>query len=255
MLDSGQDAGVTALGLATDLILGLTGTAIAALIGTAWLFVQRWRARRLWPFGGERFAVVLATSTSTHTGTYTRTASGIGQVRSLAVLVPSIYRAWRGKLDVSNVLLSDDITDEWTRDLIVVGGVKNNKVTREMLSKYRDRHADRGWPDVQQVGSAISWNGTEYTAVTDSDVVYRDYGMVLRWANPFHEGCSVILFAGASTYGTIAASLWYAGQRQPSSQHESKHLLRKNHFIALVEADVRDGHVALPRLLAGEPLE
>lgn len=243
--------------LAVDALVGIVVSVVLASVPLMRWWLLKRRARKLWPIQASRVAVVLSTSAATDTGKYIRTASGIGQVRALAIIVPSIYRAWRGRLDVSHVLLSENVTTEWTRDLIVLGGPKNNQVTDQILKKFqRAASSHPGWPVVTQVNSTIFWSGIEYEAeVCQDGSIAEDFGLILRWRNPFNERMSLVMLAGASTFGTIAASMWYCGENRPSEDTASKDLKDAPHFIALVRADVRNGHVAIPSLVQGVSLD
>lgn len=63
-----------------------------------------------------------------------------------------------------------------------------------------------------------------------------DFGMILRCESPFHKDRTVIVLAGASTFGATAAAKYFV-------QHCK---YRKGSFASIVRAEVRDGHVLSP---------
>src|SRR5579859_2966623 len=99
--------------------------ALLTLIGV-WLSV-RLPNRKLWQISNPSSLVVCAaTSTSTNTGVYRRPATGIGQVRALAVATRSLTQAYHRHLDIQNILLSvDPLHDRIENDLLILGGPKN----------------------------------------------------------------------------------------------------------------------------------
>ncbi len=239
------------LDAAKDVLVNLLAAGLLALAAAAWAWNRRLRARSLWPFRGDKFTAVLATSSTQSTGIYMRPASGIGQIRALAILVPSILRAWRRRVDVSDVMLSADVTSEIDNDLVLLGGPKNNKITHDFLARVQGTD---GAPN--QIDSIIYWEGAEYSAKLGEGVAAQeDFGLILRWKNPHDPQRTVILLSGASTYGTIAAALWYVGQRDPTSEQESKSLMQNRYFTALVRSPVTNGRVGVPVLLKGSALE
>lgn len=238
-----------------EIAINLIAAGVVALLTAVWGWNRIRVARKIWPFRGRKFTAILSTSVQTPTGQYLRPASGIGQIRALAILVPSIVRAWRRKVDVSDVMLCQDVTSEVNNDLVLLGGPKNNSVTDSFLQQLGTAHPDAP----SQTDSVIDWSGAYYQAkhgkpgqgsgTRVSSATQRDYGLIIRWSNPFDRSKVVILLAGASTYGTIAASLWYVGQRDPECEQESRRLLKSKYFAALVESPVSGGHVGLPRLV------
>jgi hypothetical protein len=215
----------------------LAGLALAKLRDTL-------PSRRLWRLDDpSRVVISVAHSTASHTGKYLRPATGIGQVRALALLMPSLRRAY-SDLEIRNIYLSSEsLLDRLECDLICLGGVKNNKVTEDVLDHLGDRCP------LSMKDSEIFWTEqgeTEaYEGAIDNGQVVRDFGLIVRTENPFNskDKRTVVILAGSHTYGTIAAARYFCAElgspfrRQPRS------------FAALVESEVRDGYPASPRLL------
>ncbi|KAA0935847.1 hypothetical protein [Streptomyces apricus] len=130
-------------------------TGIGGLV--RWLVVRRLPARRIWRYAGAgELSVVLDTS-HIDTGRYQRPVAGLGQVRALSVLIPSLTHAYRD-LDLEKVRLSAHLPGhEMEHDLLVLGGPKNNEVARRVLEAMADVLP------FQLGAGAITWEGTDYT--------------------------------------------------------------------------------------------
>ncbi len=224
------------LGLAVNLIWVALGT-IGVL--TVRLLVEVSPTRRLWRLRDPRTLVICAsTSIRTDTGEYYRPATGIGQVRALAITTHSLHRGYRN-LDTRNILLSDDqIHGRIENDIILLGGPKNNTFTRRLLDKLKSQ------PVADQSGSVISWlrppNQREFVPATSDRLVTTDYGLIVRVRNPFSTSdTTACLFSGGHTYGTIAAARYFAEtlfQRARFARGVARN------YAAIVRCDVVDGH-------------
>ena len=114
---------------------------IGVLLTFIGYFIQvRMPKKRLWQVKDPSHLVVWsAASTKTNTGVYHRPATGIGQVRALTLATRSLNQAYSKKLDVRNILLSDDdIQNSFDNDLLILGGPKNNRVAAEFLDLLHD---------------------------------------------------------------------------------------------------------------------
>ena len=115
-----------------NLLSNILWIPIGAFLAYAWFFLQvRLPGRRLWHYKDPScLTVCAATSTLTNTGVYKRPATGIGQLRALAVATRSLYRAYRRNLDIQNILLStDSLQERIENDLLLLGGPKNNGIS------------------------------------------------------------------------------------------------------------------------------
>lgn len=219
--------------LGINLLAGVLLAAAAVVFSRLGFILSR---RRLWRLSDpERVAVCVSESVVVQTGKYRRPATGIGQLRALAVIAPSLQRAYR-KLDLSDVRLSTDpLFEHLEVDLISLGGSKNNQVTRDILSCLQKQD---GLP-ITSDGSTIGCGGQIFEAEIDDDGVVMDYGFVVRARNPFNSHRRVVVIAGASTYGTAAAARYFV----------ERCLWRQGDFFAVVSAPVRQRHVTEPRLI------
>jgi hypothetical protein len=228
------------------LLFAVTSIGSAVISGAFFLLVQRAYARVssrwLWQLRDPKTArIFVADSTTTDTGEYVRPATGIGQVRALAALAPSLARAYP-EIDFDRTLMASECTGEMLEsDLVVLGGPKNNQVSRDLLAALGDRCPAR------QEGSQIIWSDGSgkqraYSGIVEQGDVKRDVGLVIQCPNPLNKNRTLILVSGSHTYGTVAAARYFVqrGRTLPD---------RRNGSVALVEADVRHGHVFAPRLL------
>lgn len=241
-LGSGRAEGDIAMnvvaGAVGSQILSAAVAAVLTGIGTLvrWFVVKRLPARRTWRYlnaGG--LSIVLDTS-YIDTGRYQRPVAGLGQVRALSVLVPSLTHAYRD-LDLEKVRLSAHLPgSDMEHDLLILGGPKNNEAARRILEAMTEALPFR-------LGEgAITWEGTAYTGDAANGEVVRDCGYIVRAANPLNPDKRVVLIGGWSTYGTVAAARWLAESGASRSLPAD--------VAVLVEASVlRDGHVSTPRVL------
>lgn len=189
--------------------------------------------RRAWHLtDSSRLVVCVAASAATDTGEYVRPATGIGQVRALAVILPSLNRGYR-ELDVDHINLSSEALHRGRdHDLICLGGVKNNRITAELLDTLSD------YVPLAMQGSTIIWDGEEFIGEVGDGVVAKDYGFIIQTRNPFaYRERRCVILAGSHTYGTIAAARHFV------NKYGRLRVWNLNSFAALVCADVRDEYV------------
>jgi hypothetical protein len=229
--------------------------AIAAAVGgfvarKAALFVP---ARLLWRFDDpDKLVIVLPESTQSYTGRYTRSGTGIGPVRAMALIAPLLGHAYP-RLDLQRVFLSDrPLDDRLEGDLLLLGGPRYMPLTRTFLDELHERFGVN-----QGTGASpteILWktgSGVElYDGTFDGETIIVDHGFVIRARNPFNPAKTVILISGAHTFGIVAAARFIAEDlRNPLRHLGERSVLLKREFAALLEARVADGHVLPPRLL------
>jgi hypothetical protein len=192
------------------------GLALSAVITFALARVRISRAKRLWRLEKpDSLTVVLSTSGYELTEAYERKMTGLGQARALGMLVPSLTRAY-GNINTNAVTLSvysDGASREG--DLILLGGPKNNEVTRDVLLRLATvlpvtlrtegdevivRRTADGGEEVLEPASTPS---------PSRDRPGYDYGYILRARNCFNSATSMTVFAGTHTYGTAAAVRYF----------------------------------------------
>jgi hypothetical protein len=228
----------------------------ALLAYIVFYFQVRHPRRRLWHLHDPgNLVICAANSTTTDTGVYQRPATGIGQVRAIALAIESLSHAYRKNLAIRNILLSTDhVQERIENDLLIVGGPKNNRVAEKFLDLLADEQ-----PAIQ-IGTVITWRKTRLAgrwmndaAVTTYDgqaieqQVVKDYGLIIRCQNPFtSRNRTAILFSGSHTYGTVAAAKYFTDDMQ----RQIGTLLRngKKNCALLVSAQIIDGYPTKMRL-------
>ena len=239
--------------MGTDLLINLLASFIWFVIGYAFYHFSRFQrvikpTTRLWNIKDYKNLIICAaTSTKTDTGHYVRPATGIGQLRALGYAVESLSKAY--DLKIQNILLSDDqVQKQIEKDIIILGGPKNNIIARLFLDKLRTikEVAD-------QDGNTIKWilpnEEKEFNGSRKNKEVVKDYGLIIRTKNPFTSAqnrTSVCLFTGCHTYGTIAAAKYFTNFYIKKAGIFSK--LKENIFL-LVECDVVDGFPVAIKLI------
>ncbi|QMU69079.1 hypothetical protein [Streptacidiphilus sp. P02-A3a] len=222
-----------------DVLSAVVGAGVAGAAGaTRWLVTRRLPARRIWRFDeGTDAVVVVATLVKADTN-QNRLATGLGQVRGVSLIAPSLMRAYRSA-NVENIRLSALVGgSDLERNLVVLGGTKNNAVTERILSGLGGQLPFT----LTRSGEVINWQGDIRESDFQNGKVVRDYGVIVRSVNPMAPGKRIVLLAGLRTYGTVAAARWLlsqGGARQLPAD-----------VAVLVEADVLpDQHVGVPRMI------
>jgi len=230
------------LDLTSNMIWLLLGILAAKILN---LFRVVLPSRRLWKLVEPKKVILCSSnSTMTDTGEYLRPATGIGQVRALALLVTSLNRAY-GKIDFSNVFLSTDQMHEFLEnDLILLGGAKNNELAARYLGLMGIYQ-----PAIMK-GSSILWRkkleqqwvddrAEEFHGLTKDAKVDTDFGLIMRTQSPFtNQSRTVVLFAGSHTFGTVAAAKFFT----ESLHKELRGEINKRNITLLVSTQVIGGY-------------
>jgi hypothetical protein len=223
---------------------------VGALLAYLGFWIQvRFPNRKLWQLKDPAHLVVCtANSTTTNTGVYQRPATGVGQVRALILATRSLNRAYRRQLDIQNILLSNEpLQERIEHDLLVLGGPKNNETTAKFLELLNDEQPARIvgqiiiWRTNYQNNQWMDQGAIEYEGRATNRKIDRDYGLIIRSYNPF-TSCdrTAILFAGAHTYGTIAAAKFFT-----EDLHKYLGKLTRNgrkNLVVLVSAHIVHGY-------------
>jgi hypothetical protein len=232
-----------------DLFINLAAQLIWTALGVSGAIIYYFIAnifpkRRLWRLKAPREAIIcISASTTTFTGEYYRKATGIGQLRALALIIPSLKTAYRN-IKIENVLLSDEqLGTKIENDLVLLGGPKNNPATKILLEKLKDICF------VDQTDEYICWKYQAkekyYRAKVERNRVKCDYGMIIRIKNPFStKGRIVCLLSGGHTYGVIAAATYFVND-YPKVANVRK---LAPTLIAVVSCDVVDDYPVNIRL-------
>lgn len=229
-----------------ELSIELLGNFAWALLGIAAVYTYRLvfsirPTKRLWRLKeSKKLVICVSTSTWIETEKYSYSAvpaTGIGQVRALALIVTSLNKVYKN-LNLRDVLLSEEkIQTKIENDVILLGGPENNKITREFLDEIQRLSI------VDQANQVITWkvgeNEERFMPYIENGEIKRDYGLIIRMENPLSSlKRAIFLFSGTTTWGTIAAARFFTEKMYKSAIGGLK--IRKN-LALIVSCKVKDG--------------
>lgn len=192
--------------------------------------------RKLWNINNiKNLSVILSTSVVTDTGKYMRPATGLGQVKALALVSNSLNVAYKN-FEINNIQLSEMTNGEMLKgNVISLGGPNTNKITKILLKKINERIEI-----VNQVGNDFQWCHGEkllFSPYVQDKKVLVDYGLIVATSNPLESNNRVFIFSGGHTYGTAAAAQYFTEKVYRDIVHWSKHW---NQYFAVIRCDVID---------------
>lgn len=197
------------------------------------LFINILPTRRLWNIKDPKnLNIITALSANTRTGNYYRQATGIGQLKTIGVIIPSLKKAYKD-VNLKNIHISGEhITQALEGDIITLGGPKNNEVTMYVLNLLSDNIP------LSQINNTITWfddgSKIEYLPESNNKVVTKDYGYVINTPNPLSKNnSSLTIFSGSHTYGTIAAARHFTENYKRSFKRD-----KYDTYIAIVSCDI-----------------
>jgi len=216
------------------------------------------RSARVWGIAGPKPfvgipsrppTVVVSTSAISSEG---RPMTGIGQVRAIALIMPSIGRAYRSYVEDNNLRMSlgcDVTEDRFGGDLITIGGPKTNEVTAFLLDRIGLPEgfgiASVSDPETGKTVDRILWKGSDARgqvkgAPAGSQIAL---GLVVRCENPIRRRGVLTVLAGAAasgsgTYGTEAAASAVVRDRALRVSRRAALSGRRVGTVALVRAEI-----------------
>jgi len=227
-----------------NIFISIIASIIWFLLGTLTLYISRFifivsPTRRLWKIYSPKNLIICAsTSTKTDTGEYFRPATGIGQLRALAYCVESLAKVY--DIKIQNILLSiNQVQKQIENDIILLGGPKNNEITRMFLDKIKYLKV------IDQNKGKIIWMLNYPEIIFEGQIknkeVIKDYGLIVRMYNPFdsQRKTTICLFSGSHTYGTIAAAKYFAYYYIKKMKFYKR---KFKNIIMIVECDIIDGY-------------
>jgi hypothetical protein len=219
--------------LAANLIWLILGGIIAIMIR---YFHIVFPTKQLWGLLEPEKAIICTATTKVDTGKYLRPSTGIGQLKAITHIVTSLNKAYK-KFDFKNILSSEEeIKQGIENDVILLGGPKNNKITKLFFEKFDFYNLA-----LQNEDGAIYWQKTNniYQGTTEDGKVRKDYGIIIKMNNLFstEKNTKILLFSGCHTYGTIAAARYFC-----EYSHKFLKWKKKKNYILLLSCDVRDGY-------------
>lgn len=191
----------------------LVGAAVAVpvtyMVTSAWekfrsrVFDLR-SARGIFNFTSETTHVFLPLNSPTDGGA----ASGFGDLLALVELIAVIERLHQTRHQISVYSADDEKNMLRTsqHNVISIGGYKHNRVYRELIDRLEPPY--QFWHQTRRAPREIrNKNGTAIFQAQRDDKgnLIRDVGLALRAPSPFDEKKTVIIVAGAHTYGSVAA--------------------------------------------------
>lgn len=223
------------LGILTSFIWFILGILAVKL---SRLYLLQNPIKSLWKISDPKKLIICAsTSIKTDTGEYYRPSTGIGQLRALGQIIESLGKAYN--IRIQNILLSiNQIQNQIENDIILLGGPKNNEITKLFLDKIKSLKI------LYQKNSTIYWQmnktNVEYSGISKDKKVVKDYGIAVRMKNPFdsRRQSYISLFSGSHTYGTIASAQYFTKYYIKKTKGIKKF---KDNLFILVECDVVDG--------------
>ena len=198
--------------------------------------------RRLWSLAeSEKALICVAESSRDETEDYVRSSTGVGQVKALTLIMPSISQAYNGSVPESVVFATEQMSSALEGDLIILGGPKNNRVARV----YLERMGKIGQPFMME-GNQMFWCGDDssqserFLGASNGKEVQKDFGVIMRTVNPFSmDGRSsvVVFIAGSHNFGTTAAARYMV-----ENLVKDKSVVGRKNFCVIVSCDVHDGY-------------
>lgn len=226
-----------------DILLSLTSETIFLLLGIIATFLGRFLfiilpSKKLWDFAEPDKVLICVATIKTNTGEYIRPSTGIGEVRALAYIIASLSIGYK-KINFKKILLSEEgLRHDIEDDIILLGGPKNNQITKLFFEKIKDLNLLYQDED----GTiTINKNTVQKVAIKDNKVS-KDYGLIVKMKNPFastHKNTKLFLFSGHHTYGLIAATKYFCESIYKDKEIKLK---RKDNIAVLVSCDVCDGY-------------
>ena len=242
------------LNLPRNLVEGFITDAIkyaifALMVSRLWVFFNRtvpsrlrWKTSLDWRTirKPKQSPIVILGVIASGKSHYKNVLTDMGQVRATAALAPSLNNAHRAGLAKSSVIFSSSnlLASLKTRDLISLGGAKNNAVSEEILfdinAKLGKRYGLKNIPSVKYPGQTVDvpvWNGRKMFSDENDRIAY---GMIIRTYNHAYPDQTMTILAGAGTHGTEAAAIAL------SNDKELVRMIRKaknsEEFLVLVKA-------------------
>jgi hypothetical protein len=203
----------------------------------------RWRTGLDWrsvfqPKPGPFIVLGIIKGETSH---YKNLFTDMGQVRSTSFLAPSLNKAYRGGFKSASVIFSSDhlLSTLKERDIIAIGGQKNNTVSAELLDSINKRlgskYGMKNFPSKMYKGQTVDvpvWAGKQ---MFSDEVEGVAYGMIIRSTGPGNETQTVTILAGAGTHGSEAAAWVLANDK--ALVKKIRWAGKNPEFLALVRAD------------------
>lgn len=148
---------------------------------------------------------IIATSAQIDTGKYIRYTTGLGQVGAIGKLLPSYVDAYSRNHDVK-IYFSETFPEANMKDdLVIIGGAKNNKITRLILKECPTLPYTQITKNDNDVIVDVRRN-QEIVGQLEEKGVVADFGLVISMPNPRNPKARALVFLSVHTYGLEAAA-------------------------------------------------
>ena len=193
-------------GVAQNIIASVIWLLIGLAAAKVYSYVRRGRhLRKVWklPRSTERIQIVAASLKRQATLSYSRPATGLGELTASFYVSESLTLAYRRLDRRMFISLSHEFPSSLLKGtLICLGGPRHNEVTR-LLTRYCKPRYHYELTN----GTAVvdTETGKRYLPDMKSPDLRRDYALVYRMQNPFNPDSAAFILSGAHTYGVSAA--------------------------------------------------
>jgi len=202
------------MGVLSSIITGLLTALIGYIVGRAWQrFIDQRpyrHARIFWgPLLGGEVQIIVSRFWS---DSFIEPTGIVGGGDALALREISSYFAKVG-LKQAKVVYVDEASVDRTKNLVLLGGVDTNEITKDALGLIRPRVrlVDPGPGIPMEIHDLAPDAGPHQDKSSRGRVKMRrhianksdlDYGLIIGTRNPFNSARFLIIFAGAYGYGT-----------------------------------------------------
>lgn len=153
---------------------------------------------KLW--GGMKGKImVIVSSMETQGGT------GEGEILVLRLIEPFLYLLYP-KSDIFRSCANDLSNDYKDSNIVLVGGIRRNRVTKEVLETNTLKQKLRFCFKKDRNTLIDKETGREYTPKIEKSK-FTDYGLIIKEQNPFNEARKLFILAGCRTIGTQTAGV------------------------------------------------
>lgn len=223
-------------------------TSVSTILGLLIGHIMFWMgkavpAKRKWNLlAAHEARFVIATSAEIDTGTYVRFTTGLGQVLAIGKLLPSFTNAYSNRCD-ANIQFSETFNEHDLKlDLIVVGGVKNNRIARRILEVRPDLPYTQKTINNIDVIIDVRRN-QQILGKYGGGKVVEDFGLIVSIPNPYNSKTRAILFLSVHTYGLDAAADAFVNNIDFWTS------LRHRNYVCLVKCKVSNSVIHPPEIL------
>lgn len=231
-----------------NLVAGLLASAIVLVSQTlvrstslviAALFTVKYQLSQLWGFRKPQRVFVVSGAIGLHVPPEVQTAIIAGPDADAASIIIATLGLLYPNAEIHHVYSSSFPREQYKENLVVVGGPVNNQCSKEMLEYVAQ------WFSYDSEFHMVLGEILFETCYGETETAVRDYGAVIRVANPYNDTKDVIIVSGCDTHGVLAAATLLSSRKDgAAARKEVKRKLgiglrsRPLDYIAVVECAV-----------------